>query len=338
MKKNITKQVQRLFILTCLSLFAITIAKADLYPVDINKISEKAEKVYVGVYLMNIYDINMSANSYYADFYLWCKWKGKINPLTNIEFVNYVEKWGFTKHSIYDTTQILSDGFNYNILRVEGRFYHPFLLKDFPLDIQKLDIQIENSEYTNLQLVYLPAENESGFRPELKIPGWSIGGSTINSFNNKYNTSFGMPNIDKEEYSNLTYNLEIVRPFSFFFWKLLLPLIVVLLSSLGTMLIFPGFIDARISLPIGALLAAVFLQQSYTANLPDVGYMVLMDKIYVLSYMLIIANLIQSIITANRVSNEEEEDYKKVKKIDLRYVISSSIIFILLIVAIIIFN
>ena len=143
---------------------------------------------------------------------------------------------------------------------------------------------------------------------------------TLEEFSNEYGTNFGDIDVpDNESYSNLTYKLHITRPVSYFLWKLLLPLLVVFASSILTLVIFAGYIDARISTPIGALLSVVFLQQSYTENLPEVGYMVMMDKIYVLCYILILATLIQVIITANWASSEEEEDYARVKKLDKRF-------------------
>jgi len=317
-------------IISILFLFLISISGfSRIKPISINEIPTTTQKAELGIFLMNIYDIDMAANSFYADFYLWCKWKGEIDPLKNIEFVNYVEKWGFTKEYIYDTIQILKNGYKYNVMRIEGRFFHPFSLKKFPVDRQFLDIQVENSEFTIDKLIYVPALNESGFRDELDIPGWEIDKLHTKIYTNQYDTNFGLPEITKESYGNLLFELEILRPFSFFMWKLMLPLIVVLISSMGTMMIFPGYIDARISIPIGALLAAVFLQQSYTSNLPDVGYMVMMDKVYVVSYILIVANFVQAIITANKVKNEEEEEYAKVKRFDFKYIIISTVLFVL---------
>ena len=80
---------------------------------------------------------------------------------------------------------------------------------------------------------------------------------------------------------------------------MLLPLLVVMLVGIGSLLLHPEHIDTRSSLPIGALLTAVFLQQSYSDALPDTGYMVLMDKIYLLSYALISLVLLQIIRTGN---------------------------------------
>lgn len=87
---------------------------------------KKPAKAFIGVHLMNIYSLDMTTNSFYGDFYLWCKWKGDLDPLENIEFVNSIDKWGFTSEMMYDSTIILDDGFNYNVMHCEGRFFYSF--------------------------------------------------------------------------------------------------------------------------------------------------------------------------------------------------------------------
>ena len=85
---------------------------------------------------------------------------------------------------------------------------------------------------------------------------------------------------------------------SYFYWKLLLPLIVVLCGSWIVLLLEPCQIDVRTGLPATALLTTVFLQQGYVDQLPQVGYLVLMDKFYVLAYLLLFITLIRIIYTA----------------------------------------
>lgn len=314
---NIKKS--KIGIYAILIIFYIVINSTNSYSqvVPLDEIPTTSQEAKVGIFLMNVYDLDFSSNSFYADFYLWAKWKGEIDPLADIEFVNNVEKWGLTQEYLYDTTQIIEGGYNYNVLRVEGRFFQVFKLDRYPLDKQSFTIQLENAVYNINDLVYLKSGDESGFATELFIPGFRIKDFEINENQNIYQTDFGFTeNEEKEIYSNLSFSLNVFRPANFFLWKLMLPLVVVLITSLGATFIFPGYIDARIYLPIGGLLSAVFLQQSYSESLPDIGFMVLMDKIYVLSYVVIIINLIQAIITANMVSSEEDADIQRVNKID----------------------
>lgn len=265
-----------------------------------------AQEVSTGIYLMNLYDLDINAYSFYADFYLWFKWKGERDPM-NIEFVNSVEKWGYTIEPFEEEPKLLEDGYWYNGMRIEGRFYHSFELGRFPLDRHKLDIRVENVDYPRDSLIYVPITSEGLVREDFLLPGWKIAGATMETNTNFYETNFGDTSDPASAFSNFTFKLAIARPLSYFLLKLLLPLLVVMSAGLGALFIHPDYLETRISLPIGALLSAVFLQQAYSSALPDVGYMVLMDKIYLLSYGLIAMLLLRIIFSGNRMRKKEGE-------------------------------
>ncbi len=269
------------------------------------------QKVYTGIYLMNLYNLDVNEYSFYADFYIWFRWKGDLDPCS-IEFVNGVEKWGVTNELFAEESKELPDGWNYNGMRIEGRFYHSFALNRFPLDQHALSIRLENTDYTMDSLVYLPDTSRFLFRDDFIIPGWEIKNAEMATHTNAYNTNFGDPTGGRSAYSNFTFYLHLKRPLSYFTLKLMLPLLIVILASLGALFIFPSYIDARISLPIGGLLSCVFLQQSYSAALPDVGYMVLMDKIYLLSYLLIAAIILNVMLSGNKAATKGEMNFQSI--------------------------
>ena len=262
-------------------------------------LTAQPQQVKVGVYLMNLYDLNMDEHSFYADFYIWFKWKGDIDP-TEIEFVNSIEKWSMASAPSGDgADSLLNDGTNYRIFRVEGRFFHSFLLSRFPLDEHALDIQMENPEHDAESLVYVPDTAGVDIRTTLQLVGWETQGCTLETKIHDYRTNFGNPEENAQRYSNLTFSIALSRPLNYFLLKMLLPLIVVMFVSIGALILHHSHIDTRSSLPIGGLLTAVFLQQSYSSALPDTGYMVLMDKIYLLAYLIISLVLLQVIRSGN---------------------------------------
>jgi hypothetical protein len=151
------------------------------------------DTVFTGIYLMNIYDLDINAYSFYADFYVWFRWKGERDP-TNIEFVNAVEKWGFTQIMFHEEEpKVLPDGYFYNGLRIEGRFYYSFILNRFPMDRHGLEIRIENVDYLLDSLVYLPDTSTHLMREDFIIPGWKIDGTKMQAHANFYQTNFGEP-------------------------------------------------------------------------------------------------------------------------------------------------
>lgn len=270
-------------------------------------------EVRTGMYLLNLYDLNMDEHSFYADFYVWFKWKGDIDP-TNFELVNAVEKWGLTTSAFdEDSVQTLQDGTHYRIMRIEGRFFHSYKLEHFPLDEHELDIQLENPDFPTDKLIYLPDTGSSAdIRPSLHIDGWRIHSPKLVQKEHDYHSNFGNHEENARSFSNLTYTIALKRPLSYFFLKMMLPLFVVMLVSIGALLLHPSYIDTRSQLPIGGLLTAVFLQQSYNSALPDTGYMVLMDKIYLLAYAIISGVLLQVILAGNAIIKGNDSTVHKI--------------------------
>lgn len=294
----------------------------------LEQIPATAQQVKTGIYAVNLYSLDPSSNTYYLDFYIWFKWKGDLDPIEKLEFTNNVEHWSFTLVPTYEKPDKLPDGNFYQILRAEGRFREPFVFTRYPLDWQSLGITLENSVYTKEQLIYLADTEASGYIDNLSVPGWNIRSYQLKNLTHQYITNFGDTRFQSNEsvYSALRYELLVSRPISFFLWKLLLPVLIVLCSSWGALLLYPLYVDSRILLPSTALLTIVFLQLSYSDGLPDVGYLVLLDKIYVLVYVLIITAILEAILTANWAKSENTEDVTRVIVIDRYFLIGSLII------------
>jgi hypothetical protein len=77
-----------------------------------------------------------------------------------------------------------------------------------------------------------------------------------------------------------------------------------------------------------ALLTTVFMQQGYTSSLPEVNYLVLMDKIYVVVYLLIIVSLIQVVIQGSLDKKHLLDDYRRALRIDKMSVTFQALFFI----------
>ena len=126
------------------------------------------------------------------------------------------------------------------------------------------------------------------------------------------------------------FSFQLTRPISYFLLKLLLPLSVVIFAALGALFFFPSYVDARISLPVGSLLTAVFLQQSYSDALPDIGYMTLMDMIYLLAYGLIVGVMVRIIYSGNQLGRlgKKGADNKQIRLKEKRLAFGFSLIYV----------
>lgn len=302
-----------------------TIRKGSFTPLTTPPSS--AQQVQVGFYPIAVYDLDLASNTFYADSYVWMRWTGDIDPTASIEFTNMVEEWGKLQEPLLEKPKTLPDGSKYQLLRVEGRFAQPFSLIDYPLDHHNLTIQVEDTTHGINEIAYVIDQKSSGISNNLQIPGWKLSGWEGQTFEHAYGTNFGEME-QASNYSVASFTMAINRPISFFLWKLLLPLVIVVLAALVALLVNPEAIDARLALPLGSLLSAIFLQKSYVDTLPDLGYLVFMDKIYLLAYPLILLVLIRAIQAYMKSHKLSESEAKEMQRIDRQVMIILGISFL----------
>jgi hypothetical protein len=293
-------------------------------------VPKEAQIVTIGFFPVSMYGLDMISNTVHLDTYLWMKWKGDIDPTESMELVNAVDKSSLVKAFLLKEPSILTDGTKYQVMRVEGSFFQKFTLSDFPFDKQKLSILIEDSTHGFEQVSYVIDQASSGIGDQFDVPGWNIKNWTSSVLIHDYGTSFG----EKENvgggstYSAASFDIQIDRPSSYFYWKLLLPLIIVISGAWVSLVLDPSHIDTRTGMPATALLTTVFLQQGYTDNLPQVGYLVLMDKIYVVAYILIVLTLIRGISTSYLQDvNADAINKNTIKKNDRIILLSQIVVF-----------
>lgn len=270
----------------------------------------------IGLYAVNAYDLDAASNTFYFSGYLWVRWSGDEDPTPGLEFANSVQDWDFTQLALTEEPIELDRGEKLMQYRIQGRFFEPFDLGDYPLDHQQLAILIEDSMRTADEVVYLPDREQTGLDAGLVIPGWKLAGVSADPLLHDYGTGFGDPEEEGAEYSTLRFALELDRSRNLFVWKLMLPLILVMATNWLALVLHPRLIEVRTAMPATALLTTVFLQQSSLAGLPEVSELVLMDLMYVLAYGLIVFTFGQIVYDNSRLREEEPGEIEFVRRWD----------------------
>ncbi|MCB1591585.1 MAG: hypothetical protein KDI90_03940 [Alphaproteobacteria bacterium] len=281
--------------------------------------AEEPEKVVIGVHVNDIQEIDLRTHSYRLDFYLWFRWNNpEINPAESIEFMNSFEPEDHVRTLIYDEPQKMPDGSLYMVLRERGKFSAKFPLNDFPFDKQKLTILLEDSVSDEKGLIYVadPAtEVPISINKDIYIPGFLIGVPVLEIGKFFYDTNFGDLNYKGgSNYSRAKFIIPLSRPEISMAVKIFMPIVLILLCTALVYFVHPVYIEGRLGVVITALLTLVALQLTSTSALPEVDYLLLTDKVYLLSYIFIIVTLAQIVLTSSRV---KQESYEKVIKRDI---------------------
>jgi hypothetical protein len=131
--------------------------------------------------------------------------------------------------------------------------------------------------------------------------------------------------------------LEVTRPASTYSLKLLLPMLLVVLSAALALSVHPRYVEGRIGIGITALLTMVALQLTSDAGLPDVNNPILLDKLYILSYVFVVLTLavvvrasrVESVETADDVAAALRTDRRSVVLLTAGYLVSAALILVI---------
>ncbi len=274
-------------------------------------------KVYVGFYIKSLKtDIKEELVS--IDFYYWYRFKlpknkADISKYCDIEYVN----GDISMDEIYEEKEIGNQYYKHG--RIKGDFSFSLDYTNYPFDKQKILIQIEHAYYTFDQIELIPdtisysRTNTNrdfwGISEDLDSKDIIINKSYFNIDHRVYETDFGDISLkDKQSsYSRLSYFINFSRNYIPYSFKFLIPIIIILSLSYLVFYIPAESLELACSLTVTSLLAAIAFQWTISDDLPNIGYLTTVDKIFYLAYLLIMLAMVQTVWTYNLVKNDNEK-------------------------------
>lgn len=258
-------------------------------------------QVIVGAYINDIQELDFKANNYVVDLYVWFRWKGgETDPSKTMEFMNRYASDDNVREALYETPKEMPDGGLYSIIRYQGRFATKFPLEQYPFDTQLLTVAMEDTVASTGAQVYVPdGEHPVSLDPVITLPGFTVGTPTMRVVSNTYPTNFGDQSAPKAEtYSRIVVTVPVSRPVVAMSLKTFVPIALIVVCAALVFFVRPRYVEGRIGLGITALLTLVALQLTSSASLPDVDYLMMLDKIYLLAYLFIIIALARVVATS----------------------------------------
>ncbi|QNI87525.1 putative membrane protein [Synechococcus sp. ROS8604] len=269
---------------------------------DIDALDDALYHVKIGVYSNSTYDLDLSIPSFSSNGYVWMRWKQPLQDYLEANDTDLQEHISLLNallsdadpvlHPVQDKPAILSDGTYYQLYTYVGRFYidrasfrhFPFLTISLPIAIEADDVA-GGLGYGTLRFEPDSRNSGMGLYAGTGIIGWLNRGWSIAEYRHNYATNFGLGGLDRD-YSLILYDITFGTSSWSSFWRLMLPLLVVMVMVLLVFKIRPDEQDARAGIPVTVLLTLVFLQQVYRGELPDLPFLTFLDQVYVIAYVI----------------------------------------------------
>jgi len=164
-------------------------------------------------------------------------------------------------------------------------------LSKFPFDKQTLEIEIQSFAWDSRYLQIHIEEQFVGFSDAFEIPEWHTDqvSTRVESLQ-----QVG----DRNPFSEFLMTIDVTRQFGFYIWKVLLPLIILVIMCFAVFWMDDESLSSRLSVGFTGVLTVVAYQFIATGSLPKVPYMTLMDTYIAFSFIVMVLTIFQSIIVS----------------------------------------
>lgn len=289
------------------------------FRLDATKADQARYRVKVGIYTTNTYDLDLSVPSFAANGYIWMKWQEPLQEYLEANELSLEDRIIMLNELLSDADpglqavgeiETLDDGSYYQLFTFIGRFYidhanfrhFPFITVSLPIVLEADDVD-GDFEYQNLR--FIPDIDNSGMGLFSGIIGWLKRSWSIAEYRHTYASNFDLGG-DPATYSTVVFDIAFGTSSWSAFWRLLLPLIVVMAMVLLVFKVRADEQDARAGIPVTVLLTLVFLQQTYRDELPQLPFLTFLDQVYVIAYVVTLIAFVLVIWIGRRYGEMEQ--------------------------------
>jgi len=273
--------------------------------------------VRVGLYVVDISDINETSSTYAVELDVVGGWKDARLGFDGDEARIYIgQRAEAFRETIWlpqiaavnvlgemmlksMTIRVEPDGAVLLRGRIAGVLRAPLDYHDFPFDRQVLAVELESFAWDASELNIVPDQKYDGFDPDFHMPEWEIVDVRSHVRTHKREG-------DGLEFSRMRFEIEVERQSGYYLWKVLLPLVIVVLISWVVFYMPNEALGRRAAVSSTGVLTVIAYQFVVSSSLPRVPYLTQMDRMTLLSVATIGATMLVNLLVdrARRTSDE----------------------------------
>ena len=267
-------------------------------------------QILVGIYTLDLAKINEIDQTVYIDFYLGLQWydsrlDSSLSSHNSSPYQCKLEEvWHPNLHIINQRrlNKELDEIVHINpqgIVTYRQRFYGELStsldLKRFPFDEQVIKIELISFSYSPQEIHYIEADELNGISDETSLVNWSVKEITTHS-----HAHYLQP--EQQDYARFDYEIRVKRHSSFYAWRVLFPVALIVLMSDLVFWLEPTQIIPQITLATATMVSLITYQFILRQELPKMNYLTAEDKVIVGSMLLVFIALVESVISINLVA------------------------------------
>lgn len=326
--RHIGKPLFQLILLFCIFFGILKAGEASAQQRQFARPSAKGEPttVSVAVWVIDVASINSAQQNFVANIFIALKWKDKrlAYPSDNVRKYKLIDIWNprvvianelGTRKTMPEEAEVSPDGTVIYRQRYIGPFSQPLNLQDFPFDTHVFQVHLVSPGYLTDQLRFVPDQRfirgglkyAAGIARNISLPDWKIMG-----FETKELAYTAFPGYDSAGY---VFEFTALRLVQYYVWKIILPLVLIVLMSWSVFLIDPANTGTKIGVATTAMLTLIAYRFVIESQVPRVSYLTRLDIFIFADTLLILSSLFMVTTTAFLVRMEKIDLSRKIDRV-----------------------
>lgn len=289
-----------------LLLFVVLITLASMGNLVAQEGADQSRDVEVKIYLIDIDGIDNVEQSFVANLTLVMRWHdpGLAHPGLDSVEKSLKDIW-YPRLQILnqqrlvktfpESVEVRPDGQVIYRQRLWGGFSQPLNLREFPFDKQRLEILVGNISFGS-QKIRLTASPDSGISDYLTIPDWKI---------LQWDFAARELRFDNETtlLSGMVFSMEVERDTNYFIYKVILPLILIVMMSWLVFWIDASLTGSQISVAVTAMLTMIAYRFALAGMIPRLQFLTTLDFFVIASTIMVFLAMIEVVYTTYLATN-----------------------------------
>ncbi|MEI6558168.1 MAG: hypothetical protein WCO00_07145 [Rhodospirillaceae bacterium] len=254
-------------------------------------------KVKVGLFVTQLYDLDMAKRSFSTNFWAWYLHPDKIyKPLETVEIVN-AKATTIKFTGVTSKDDVIIGGEKKQVFWDQGKYavtaFQDWDVTNFPFDRQVLHLQMEDGQNDSSQTALIADVENSKIDSSVSVPGWIIESFKIKARDTVYETTYGDPTLQgTSSYSRVTASITVRREGVRLLGSMFIGFFVAFaLTCLTYFLDTDWMAGSRVGMCGGAIFASVGNKYVVDNYLPPVSTFTLADAIEASTFMAIIFSI-----------------------------------------------
>jgi len=324
--------MKNIIIIFLLCFTSISVVLAENYPHSRPDAGVGPTIIKVGLYVIDIENIDNKKQSFTTDVIIRLRWKDKriignerripLDAIWNprIQFYNLRD----VDVRFPQSVKVMKDGTIEYTQRYHATLGSPLDFRNFPYDEQTLSITLLSFGFTPQEVVMV--NETAGFSDEFSVADWNINYKGVNESTIKVN--FFKDGSEAVERSRLDYEFKANRFVQYYWWKVLAPLMVILFLSWAVFWIDPSQVGAQVGVSGTSILTLIAFLYKLDNILPPVSYLTHLDHFIFTTLGLVFFAYLEALISTTIALNGK---VILAKKLDFGFRIGYPIIFAIVI-------